>query len=116
VAGEFYPCKPEIFAATYEKVGAESGAQPDHARDWIRQRGLTDSRVNELFDTVGKIFYLDELLTAYAREVAKHAPRPEQYAQAARQIAEGIDQYTCRDYEEVLHILTSILGQPGGKK
>jgi len=29
IANELYPCKPDIFAATYEKVGAESGAQPD---------------------------------------------------------------------------------------
>lgn len=25
VAGEFYPCKPEIFAATYEPVGGNDG-------------------------------------------------------------------------------------------
>ena len=27
IAGEFYPCKPDIFKATYEAVGAE--AEPD---------------------------------------------------------------------------------------
>jgi hypothetical protein len=26
VAGEFYPCKPDIFAATYEPVGGEQDA------------------------------------------------------------------------------------------
>jgi len=25
VKGEFYPCKPDIFAATYEPIGAEDG-------------------------------------------------------------------------------------------
>ena len=26
IAGEFYPCKPDIFAATYEPVDSEGGA------------------------------------------------------------------------------------------
>ena len=28
VAGEFYPCKPDIFAATYEPVGADQDTTP----------------------------------------------------------------------------------------
>ncbi|MEU7240344.1 hypothetical protein [Streptomyces sparsogenes] len=28
VAGEFYPCKPDIFAATYERVGDDLDGEP----------------------------------------------------------------------------------------
>jgi hypothetical protein len=45
-------------------------------------------------------------------------PTPEQYVQAARQIADGPDEELTREeYERwVEQILTSTLGQPGGKK
>lgn len=36
--------------------------------DWIRSRAKTDSRVNELFDTLGKMVYLTELLEAYRND------------------------------------------------
>lgn len=31
VKGEIYPCKPDIFAMTYEKVGGEPDAETDKA-------------------------------------------------------------------------------------
>ena len=32
---------------------------------WIRERQKADARINELFDTIGKLMYLEELLAAY---------------------------------------------------
>lgn len=49
INGEFYPCKPDIFAQTYEEVKPEE--QPDHGGDeyrqimydaWFKQQGDTD--------------------------------------------------------------------------
>jgi len=48
VQGEFYPCKPDIFAATYEPVSLDDPEvvtdpcrcnQPDEVRDRFHQRG-----------------------------------------------------------------------------
>ena len=33
VKGEFYPCKPDIFAATYEPADADDHAQPKGETD-----------------------------------------------------------------------------------
>ena len=33
VQGEFYPCKPDIFAATYEPADADDHAQPKGETD-----------------------------------------------------------------------------------
>lgn len=32
VKGEFYPCKPDIFAATYDPVGLDGAANPERHR------------------------------------------------------------------------------------
>lgn len=38
VAGEFYPCKPDIFAATYEAVGGDTaGADFSSALIWLKE-------------------------------------------------------------------------------
>src|SRR5690348_7855569 len=46
VAGEFYPCKPQIFEATYELVGDEDEPyEPDEVdvdTDWMRDMAIVD--------------------------------------------------------------------------
>lgn len=41
VQGEFYPCKPNIFSATYEEVDAEASARSeDEQRAWVADQFL----------------------------------------------------------------------------
>ena len=35
VAGEFYPCKPDIFAATYERVLDDTGLHDNAINEWF---------------------------------------------------------------------------------
>lgn len=57
VKGEFYPCKPDIFAATYETVGSvDSSDQPDHDRGLYRKYRV--ERVNG--QPVGEFFVLEQ--------------------------------------------------------
>jgi hypothetical protein len=63
VKGEFYPCKPDIFAATYEPAEPapslpEEGGQRLSAREWMAQTG---EHATELMANVGKETY-DQIL------------------------------------------------------
>lgn len=47
VKGEFYPCKPDIFAATYES--AESASAPDRAEELARDRNWLKIEAQKIF-------------------------------------------------------------------
>jgi hypothetical protein len=46
VAGEFYPCKPNIFAATYEPADTPSAPSPEAAGDWRNTSTKTEDGYN----------------------------------------------------------------------
>lgn len=49
VAGEFYPCKPEIFAATYDEVPqAPSSTLPPHQQRVLDEKECRDIEITKL--------------------------------------------------------------------
>jgi hypothetical protein len=46
IKGEFYPCKPDIFALTYESAEATSDRDDDAMRDGVRVEATKDEKVN----------------------------------------------------------------------
>jgi hypothetical protein len=39
VKGEFYPCKPDVFAVTYEPASAPAAKEPDCDHHWVVEAG-----------------------------------------------------------------------------
>jgi len=62
VAGEFYPCKPEIFDATYSLAGSSNGAERIAVE---RARQVSDEGYSPEGDA-GKVFELTEAAICYA--------------------------------------------------
>jgi hypothetical protein len=52
VAGELYPCKPDIFAATYEEVGTDVYSfdfeyETRHIREWVRGGTVSTEKLRD---------------------------------------------------------------------
>lgn len=76
VAGEFYPCKPDIFAATYEAAEAlmqEGDAVPDFLTTEDDFKTLDDllRRAQEHLRS-GRVFHTMELLEELSAELGDH--------------------------------------------
>lgn len=64
VAGEFYPCKPEIFAATYDEVPqAPNSTLPPYQQRVLDEKQELDIRITKLDEFIQRSYVFNTLPT-----------------------------------------------------